>query len=148
MKDDLLLSTPPPLFPNIFGDSAISDFPCVNPSTDVSTTDHLHNTLDVGPSFDTGEEKLFIENPLHFSSAFFGNTEGEHSFFSYTVLFDLVDREDAIEIIDFSDRSCRDPFTPVFEHDDDYIAIDLFKPPLYDDLFVNEVETPQTIEAL
>lgn len=40
VKDDLPLSTPPPLFPDISGDSSISNFPCINSSTDVSTSDH------------------------------------------------------------------------------------------------------------
>lgn len=34
VKDNLLLSAPPPLFPDIYGDSIISDFPCVNQSID------------------------------------------------------------------------------------------------------------------
>lgn len=41
MKDDLLLPVPPPLFPHIFGDSAMSDFPCVNSPTNASNFDHL-----------------------------------------------------------------------------------------------------------
>ena len=40
VKDDILMSAPPPLFLDIFGDFSISSFPCVNPSTDASTFDH------------------------------------------------------------------------------------------------------------
>jgi len=61
---------------------------------------------------------------------------------SSSPLFDLSDHEDATEIIDFSDRSCRDPFTLVFDHNDDSITIDFSKPPVYDDLSDDEVETP------
>ena len=89
MKDDLHLSAHPPLFPEIFGDSAIFDFPCVNLSMDASTADHSQNTLDVSPSFKKREEKFFIENPLDFSSSFSENAEGEHSCFSSTPLFDF-----------------------------------------------------------
>lgn len=69
VKDDLLLSVPPPLFPDIIGDFVIPDFPCVNPSTDASTFDHLQNAPNVSTSFDSGEDKFFIEHPLDFSSA-------------------------------------------------------------------------------
>lgn len=41
VKDELLLSVPPPLFPDIFGDYSIFDSPCVNSSMDASTSDHL-----------------------------------------------------------------------------------------------------------
>ena len=48
-KDDFLLSEPPPCFLDIFGDSAIFDFPCINPSIDVSIVDHSKNISDVSP---------------------------------------------------------------------------------------------------
>ena len=147
-KDDILLSVPPSLFLDIFSDSIISNFPCVNPSMDASTTDHSQNTPDVSPSFKSGEEKSFIENPLDFSSTFSRSAEGEHSCFSSIPLFDLSDHEDAYEIIDFSDRSCRDSFTPVFDHDVDSITVDFSKSYFYDDLSVDEVKTPYTVEAL
>jgi len=78
-KDDLLLSAPPTLFLDIFGDSTISYFPCVNPYTYAPIVDHSQNTLNVSPSFDNKEEKFFIENPLDSSSSFSINAEGEHS---------------------------------------------------------------------
>lgn len=125
VRDDLLLSTPPPLFPDIFGDSVILYLPYVNSSTDTSTSDHLQNPPDAIPSFDNGEEKFFTENLLHFSSTFSKNAEGEHSLFSSTPLFDSSYHEDVDELIDFSDRSCRDLFTPIFNHDVELIIVDL-----------------------
>lgn len=81
VKDDLLLSAPPPLFPNLIGDFVILDCVCVNPSMDESTSDHSQNTHDVSPSFDNIDKKLFIKNPLDISSSFSENVEGEHSCF-------------------------------------------------------------------
>jgi hypothetical protein len=80
---------------------------------DAPIVDHSQDTPDVSPSFDNGEDKLFIENPLDFHLPFSGNTEGEHSCFSSTPLFDSSNHEDADEIIDFSDLGCRDPFTSI-----------------------------------
>ena len=148
MKDDLLRSMPPPLFPDISGDSVISDFPYVNPSMDASTFDHSQNTPNVNPSFDSGEKKSFIENPLDFPSIFFGNAKGEHSCFSSTPLFDLSNDEDVDELIDFSYQSFHDLFTPIFDHDVDSIVVDFSKPRVYDDLSIDEVKTPQVFEAL
>lgn len=79
VNDDLLLSMPPSLFPDIMGDSVISDFLCVNPSTDASTSNHLQNALDVSTSFGNGEENLFIKHPLDFSFYFSRNVKGENS---------------------------------------------------------------------
>jgi len=73
-KDDSLLSEPPPLFPNIFGEPAIHDFARVSSSTDVPIVDHSHGTMDVSPSSENGEDKLFIENPLDLSFSFSENT--------------------------------------------------------------------------
>jgi len=87
-KDDSLPSEPPLLFPNIFGELAIHDFTCVSPSTDAPIVDHSQGRLDVGPSFDNGEDKSFIENSLDLSSAFFGNTEDE--FFTFHLPLYLV----------------------------------------------------------
>lgn len=56
-------------------------------------------------------------------------------------LYDSSDHEDADEIIDFSDRRGHDLFTLIFDHDVDSIIVDLSKPPIYDDLSVDEVET-------
>jgi len=120
VKDELLPPMPPSLFPNIFGDSAIFDFPCVNPYTDASTSDHSQNTTEVSPSFDSGEDKFSIENPLDFSFTFSGNAKGERSFFSSTPLYNSSDHENSDELIDFYDRICRDLFTPIFDHNDSF----------------------------
>jgi len=82
VKDDLLLSAPPPLFPDTIGDFVIFDFPYVNPLTDSSTSHHLQNAPDVSTLFDSAEDKFFIEHPLNFSSSFSRNAEGKHSCFS------------------------------------------------------------------
>ncbi len=63
-------------------------------------------------------------------------------------MFDLSDHEDADEIIDFPDRGCRDPFTPILNHAHVSIAVDFSKPPLYYDLSNDEVETSQIVKAL
>jgi len=75
-KDDSLLSEPPSFFPNIFGEPAIHDFACVSSSMGEPIVDHSHDSLDVSISFDNGEDKLLIENPLDPSYVFFGNTIG------------------------------------------------------------------------
>lgn len=148
VKDDSLLFEHPPFFPDIFGDSAIHDFTCVSPFTDAPIVDHLQNTIDVSPSSDNVEDKVFTKNPLDFSSTFSRSVEGEFVHFSSTPLFDSSDHNDVDEIIDFSDCRCRDLFTPVFDHDDDYKVVDFSKTLVYDDLFFDEVETPQIVEAL
>lgn len=68
--------------------------------------------------------------------------------FSSTHLFDSSDHEDADENIDFSDCGYRDPFSPIFNHDHDSTTVDFSKPPVYDDISNDEVETPKTVEAL
>ena len=57
-------------------------------------------------------------------------------------MFDSSDHEDAEEFIDFSDRGSHDPFTSIFYHNHESIIVDLLKPPVYDDLPDDEVETP------
>lgn len=147
-KDDFLLPEPLPCFPNMFGDFFIHDFACVSSSMDAPIVDHSKNTPDVIPSSKNGEDKLLIENPLDFSSTFYGNTEAEFFCLSSTTPFYSSDHEYVDEIIDFDNCSFRDIFTPVFHHDDDSIIVYFLKPPVYDDLSVDEVENPQTIEAL
>jgi len=148
VKDDSLLSEPPPFIPNLFGEPAIHDFSCVSSSTDAPIVDHSQDSSDVSPSFDNREDKLLIENPLDPSSVFFGNTEDEFIRFSSTPMFDSSDHKDAKEFIDFFDHGNRDPFASIFYHDHESIAVDLSKPSVYDDLPNDEVETPKTIEAL
>ena len=117
-------------------------------STDVSIVDHSQDSPDVSPSFDNEEDKLFIEDPLDPSSIFSENTEDEFVRFSSTPLFDSSDHEDTEEFIDCSDHGGRDPFASNFDHDHESIAVDILKPPVYDDLPNDEVETPNTVEAL
>ena len=100
------------------------------------------------PSFDNGEDKLFIEDPLDPLSLFFGTTEDEFIHFSSTALFDSSDHEDAEEFFHFSDIGAHDPFSSIFYHDHESVAADLSKPPVYDDLPDDEVETPKIVEAL
>lgn len=142
VKDDLLLSAPPPHFLDIFGDYAISNFPCVNSSTNASTFDHSQNTLDVSLSFDNEEEKSFIENPLDFSSTFSGNTEGEHSCFSLTPLHDSSNHEDANEHAKCDDHGFHGIYTSSFDHDIYSLTLNLSKPLVSNDLSIEEVETP------
>lgn len=115
---------------------------------DALIVDHSQDSPNVSPSFDNEEDKLLIENPLDSSSVFFKNTENEFVRFSSTPLFNSSDHKDAEELIDFSNHGIRDPFYSILDHNHEYIAVDLEKPPLYDDLLDHEVETPKTTKAL
>lgn len=147
-KYDSLPFEPPLFFPSLFGEPAIHDFQFVSSSMDAPIVDHSQDSLDVSPSFDNGEDKLFIEDPLDPSSVFSRNIEDEFVCFSSTPLFDSSDHEDAKEFIDFFDHYSHDPFASNFYHDHDSITVDLSKPPVYDDLPDDEVETPKTVETL
>jgi len=147
-KDDSLPSTPPPLFPDIFNYSSIADFSHVSPCTDAPIVDHSQNTLDVGPSFDSGEEKSFIQHPHDSSFAFSRNAEGEHYCFSSTPLCDSSNHEDVEKHPEFSDLGCHDLSTFSSNEDVDLIIVNMSKILVYDDLFVDKVKTPQTIEEL
>ena len=103
--------------------------------------------MDVSPSFDNGEDKLSVENPLDPSSVFSKNIEDEFVHFSSTPLFDTSDHEDAAEFIDFFYHGGCDPFNPIFDHDHESITVDPSKPPVYDDLPDDEVETPKTVRG-
>jgi len=148
VKDDLLLSTPHLLFPDIFGDFSIVDFPCENTFPGASTSDHSHNIPDVNLPLHIGDDTFSFANPLNISSIFCENAEGEHSCFSSTPLYDSSDHEDVDEHIEFLDHGCHDFFSPSFNHDVDSCDVDLSKPLIFDDLPVEEVETPQVVEAL
>ena len=91
VKDDLLLSAPHPLYPNIFHGSAISILSCETLFRNFSTSDHLQNTWDASISFDYGEDKYFFLDPPNLSSYFSKNTEGEISHFSSSPLYDSSD---------------------------------------------------------
>ena len=127
VKDELLLSTTHLLFPDIFCDSTISDFPCENSPRGISTSDHLQNTPDVSLSLHFGEDTSLFGNPFNISFIIFGKEEGEHSCFSSTPLYDSSDNEDVDEHIEFSDRGSLDPFTPLYDHDVDSFVVDISK---------------------
>ena len=95
-----------------------------------------------------GEEKIFFLNPPNLPSFLSTNLEGEQLCFSSTPLYYSSDHEDTNEVIDFTDHSYHDLFTPISDHDDDSITVDFSKPPVYDDLSVNEFKTPQIVKAL
>jgi len=145
-KDDSLPSKPPPFFPHLFREPAMHDFTFVSSSMDASIVDHLHYSPDVSPSSNNREDKLHIEDPLDPSFVLSADTEDEFIRFSSTP--HSSDHEDAKEFIDFSDRGSRDPFTSIFYHNHDSITVDISKPPVYDDLSDDEVETPKTVEAI
>jgi len=134
--------SPKTILRGILFPTTIHEFTCVSSSTNAPIVDHLQDTLDVSPTTDNEEDKLFIEDPLDLSFAFSGNIDDEFFNFSSTPPFNLSDHEDANEIIYFSDCSFRDLFSPIFDHDHDPITVDFSKPHVYDDLFDDEVETP------
>ena len=115
---------------------------------DAPIIDHLQDSPDVSPSFDNVGDKLLIEDPLDPSFVFSRDIEDKFVHFSSTPLFNLSNHEDTKEFIDFSDYGSSDPFTSIFYNNLDSIAIDLSKPPVYDDLSDDEVETPKIVEAL
>jgi len=145
VKDDLLLFAPHSLYLGIFCDSAISVFSCEKSYPNVSTSNHLQDTQDVIPTFYCEDDKYFSPNPPNLSSFIYGNSEGEKCCFSSTP---SSNHEDANTHLEISDRGCRDLFTHSFYHDSDSLAFDLSKPSVFDDLFADEVETPQVVEAL
>lgn len=91
---------------------------------------------------------IFSENPFNLSSVISGNAEGEHSCLSSTPLHDLSNHEDVDQHLEFSDRGCHDLFTPSFDHVVDSLIVNLSKPLISDDPPLNEVKTPQDVEAL
>jgi len=148
MKYDSLLSKPPLLFPNLFGEPTIEDFSCVSSSIDAPIVDHSQDSSKVGPSFNNGEDKLLIEDPLDPSSVLSGDTKNEFVHFSSTHLFDLSDHEDAKEFIDFSNRGDHDPLTSIIYHDHDSIVVDLSNPTIYDDPLDDGISTPKIVDTL
>ena len=148
VKDEFLPAAPYPLHPNIPCDSATADFPYENPFPDVSTSNHSQDTSDVSLSLQCGEDTSSSENPLNLSFIFLENTEGEHLYFSSTPLPNSSNHEDADKHLEFSDLGCNDLFTFSSHHDFDSTIINLSKTLVHNDLFVNEVETPQTVKEL
>lgn len=134
--------TPHLLFPGIFCDSLVSNLSCENSSPDISTSNHSQNTPDVNLSFLYGEDTSFFPNPPNLASFHSRNAEDEHSCFLSTPLYDSSYHEDFDERIKFSDRGYCDLFIPSFDHDVDSLVFDLSKPPIFDHLPDDEVETP------
>lgn len=99
-------------------------------------------------SLHCGEDTSSSKNLSNFSSVIFENTEGEHPCFSSTPLHDSSNHEDVEKNLISSDLSCHDLSTSSSDHDVDLIIVNIYKSLFYDNLFVDEVETPKTIEAL
>jgi len=72
---------------------------------------------------------------------------GEYPCFSSTHLPASSNHEDANKHHEFFDLGCRDLFTSS-DHHVDSIVVNLSKTLVHDDLSINEVETPHTVEAL
>lgn len=147
VKDDSLPSVPHLLYPDIPCDSATFDFPCEISSLNVSTFDHSLETPSVILSLHCGEDTSFSENPFDLSSVVSINAEGKHFGFSSTPLHHSLDHEDADEHHEFSNRGFHDLSTPLIDHDVDLLDVNLSKPLVFDYIYVDEVETPQTVEA-
>jgi len=86
-KDDSLPSEPPPFLPRLFGEPAIHDFVCLSSSMSAPIFDHSQDSPDASASFDNGEDKLFIKDPLDPSYFFPRNTEDEFIHFSSSPQF-------------------------------------------------------------
>lgn len=113
-KDDSLLSGTPMFLPSFCGELVIHDFVCVSSSMDAPIFYHWQDSLDASPSFENGEDNLFIEDPIDPSSVFSRNTEDDFGCFSSTPLFDSSDHEDAEEFIVSYDHGDRDLFASIF----------------------------------
>ena len=61
---------------------------------------------------------------------------------------DSSNHEDADKHLEFSDLGCHDLSTSSSDHDVDSIIVNISKALVYNDLSVDEVETPQTVEEL
>ena len=104
-------------------------------------------TSDVSLSLHCREDASSSQNPSHISSVISKNTEGEHPYFSSTPLHDSSNHEDPNKHPKFYDCCCRDLCTYSFDHNVDPLIVNISKPLVSDDLSINEVETPQAIEA-
>jgi len=148
VEDHPYLSVPPPFSPDILDDPTIPNSSCVSSSTDEPIVDHSRDTPYVIPSSDNREYQSFIENPLDLSFVFSKNAEDEYYCFSSTPLCDSSYHEDVDQHPEFSDLVYRDLFTSSSIQDVDSLIVNLSKPLVYNDPFVNEFETPQTLEVL
>lgn len=148
VKDDSLPFVPHPLYPDIFYDYDTFYFPNEKSSMDVSTSDHSQDTKDANLSLHCGQDTSSSENPSHLSFVISENTEGEHPCFSSTPLHDSSNHEYADKHPKFYDHGYCDLCTSSFDHDVDSLDVNLSEPPISDDLSIDEVETPQTIEEI
>lgn len=148
VKDDLLLSTPRLLYPDIFHGSSISIPSCENSFLDVYTSNHSQNTWDTSLSFDCGEEKSIFPDPPNVSSYLFENIEGEDYHFSLSPLYDSSDHEDVSFHLEVYDCGYHDLFIHSSNHNSDFLTIDIARPLVFDDSYSDEVETPQDVEPL
>jgi len=148
VKDDSLPAAPHPLHPDIPCDSPTADFPCESSFPNASTFDHSQDTLDVSISLQCREDTSSSEHPSNLSYIFLENVEGEHIFFSFTPLSNSSNHEDVEEHLEFSDLGCHDLFTSSSHHNVDSTVVNISKTLIYDDLFVNEVETPPNCRGI
>lgn len=148
VKDDSLLAMPPLVHLDIPCDSTIDGFPSKSPFLDVSISDHSQGMSDVSLSLQCREDTSSPGNSFNLSSIIIENIEGENLCFSCTPLPDSSNHEDTGKHPEFSDLGFHDLFTSSYDCDVDSINVNLSKALVYDDLSVNEVKTPQTIEAL
>lgn len=96
VKDDLLLSTPLPHYPNIFHDSIILVEPCEKSVfVDFTTFDHSQNTWNANFPSECGEDNFFLHVPPNLSSYLFRSIESEISCFASSPLYDFLYHEDA-----------------------------------------------------
>jgi len=102
----------------------------------------------VSLSLQCREDKSSSKYPFNLSFIIFENIEGENIFFSSTRLPDSSNHEDVDKHPEFSDLGCHDLFTSSSDHDVDSIVVNISKTLVYDDLFVNEVETPPIVKEV
>jgi len=148
MKDDSLLAVPHLLHPDMPYVSATANFSYENSFSDASTSDHSQETSDVNLSLQCRVDTYSSKNRFNLSLIFLENTEGEHICFLSTPQPNSSNHEDANKHPEFSDLGCHDLFTSSFNHDVDSTIVKLSKRLVYDDLSIQEVETPSTVKAL
>ena len=99
-------------------------------------------------SLHCGEDTSSFENLFDLSFVISKSIEGEYPYFSTTPLHDSSNYQDAKKHPEFFDLGCRGLSTYSYDHDVDSTIVNLSRTMVYDDLSVDEVETPQTVEAL
>jgi len=98
--------------------------------------------LNVILSLHSGEETSSSKNLSNLSYIISENTEGDYPCFLSTPLRDSLKHEDVKQNPEFCDIGCCDLSTSSSDHDIDSIVVNLSKTLVYDDLFLDEVETP------